>query len=92
MIKLDLAKAVVGVIGLGYIGLPIAEAFSKSMKVIGFDINTDKIRELRKSKKNGNLVFSTIEHCDLGETLIVARLVGLEPATSAFAGLRSNPN
>jgi len=58
MRKLELKKAVVCIIGLGYIGLPIAEAFSRSMKVIGFDIDSDKIGELTKSIKNSNLLFT----------------------------------
>lgn len=35
--KLMFNKAIVCVIGLGYVGLPLAEAFSKSLEVIGFD-------------------------------------------------------
>lgn len=31
------------VIGLGYVGMPIAVAFAKKLNVIGFDLNTDKI-------------------------------------------------
>jgi len=31
------------VIGLGYVGLPLAEAFSKHLKTIGFDIDDKKI-------------------------------------------------
>ena len=34
------------VIGLGYVGLPLAHAFSKKYKVVGFDINQDRIDEL----------------------------------------------
>lgn len=33
----------ISVIGLGYVGLPIAVAFSKKVNVIGFDINEEKI-------------------------------------------------
>lgn len=36
------------IIGLGYVGLPIAVAFSKEVKVIGFDVNKEKI-ELYKN-------------------------------------------
>jgi UDP-N-acetyl-D-galactosamine dehydrogenase len=36
------------VIGLGYVGMPIAVAFAKKIEVIGFDINKPKI-ELYKS-------------------------------------------
>ena len=38
----------ISVVGLGYVGLPIAVAFGKKGPVIGFDINTEKIDELRK--------------------------------------------
>ncbi len=37
---------IVCVVGLGYVGLPLAEAFSKSLKVIGFDTDTQKIHQL----------------------------------------------
>ncbi len=34
------------IVGLGYVGLPLAHAFSKKYKVIGFDINSSRIDEL----------------------------------------------
>ncbi len=36
----------IAVVGLGYVGLPIAVAFGKRRKLIAFDINTQRIREL----------------------------------------------
>ncbi len=38
----------VAVVGLGYVGLPIAVAFGKQAPAIGFDVNKSKIEELRK--------------------------------------------
>lgn len=38
----------VGIIGLGYVGLPLAVEFGKVVDVIGFDINKDRIEELKK--------------------------------------------
>ena len=38
----------IAVVGLGYVGLPIAVAFGKRRRVIGFDINKAKIAELQK--------------------------------------------
>jgi UDP-N-acetyl-D-galactosamine dehydrogenase len=38
----------IAVVGLGYVGLPIAVAFGRQHPVIGFDINKAKIEELRK--------------------------------------------
>ena len=38
----------IAVVGLGYVGLPIAVAFGKQGPVVGFDINKTKIEELRR--------------------------------------------
>lgn len=38
----------IGVIGLGYVGLPLAVEFGKSMETIGFDIDEGRIKELEK--------------------------------------------
>ena len=43
---------VVCVVGLGYVGLPLAEAFSKHLKVIGYDINARRIDELNNNKND----------------------------------------
>jgi UDP-N-acetyl-D-glucosamine/UDP-N-acetyl-D-galactosamine dehydrogenase len=61
------------IIGLGYVGLPLAHAFSSKFEVVGFDINTTRVQELnngfdrtleltsdevKQSLKN-NMIFST---------------------------------
>lgn len=38
----------IGIIGLGYVGLPLAVEFGKVLDVVGFDINKERIEELRK--------------------------------------------
>ncbi len=40
----------IAIIGLGYVGLPLAVEFAKKNQVVGFDINTDRINELRRNK------------------------------------------
>jgi UDPglucose 6-dehydrogenase/UDP-N-acetyl-D-galactosamine dehydrogenase len=56
------------VVGLGYVGLPLAEAFSKSLKVIGFDVDEDKIIKLNENSSNSNMIYtagaSLIEQAD----------------------------
>lgn len=42
-------KLKIGVIGLGYVGLPLAVAFAEKYKVVGFDINRNRIDELLKA-------------------------------------------
>ena len=39
----------IAIIGLGYVGLPLAVEFAKKYKVIGFDINQNRIEELEKN-------------------------------------------
>ena len=39
----------IAIIGLGYVGLPLAVEFGKKREVIGFDINKDRIVELKKN-------------------------------------------
>jgi UDP-N-acetyl-D-galactosamine dehydrogenase len=48
----DLAdkKVAVAVIGLGYVGLPLAVAFAEHFDVIGFDINKGRVAELKAGK------------------------------------------
>jgi UDP-N-acetyl-D-galactosamine dehydrogenase len=38
----------ISVIGLGYVGLPVAVAFGKKSRTIGFDVNPERIRELQE--------------------------------------------
>ncbi|MDP2301622.1 MAG: Vi polysaccharide biosynthesis UDP-N-acetylglucosamine C-6 dehydrogenase TviB [Ignavibacteria bacterium] len=40
----------IGIIGLGYVGLPLAVEFGKYFKTIGFDINLKRIDELKKGE------------------------------------------
>ena len=67
-------KYKIGVIGMGYVGLPLSIAFSKKYSVVGYDININRINELnsgidttnevKKFKKNyKNLLFSNEKSC-----------------------------
>ena len=42
----ELPDVKVAVIGLGYVGLPLAVAFSKRFPVLGFDTNSQRVKEL----------------------------------------------
>ena len=43
---MDLKEIKVGIIGLGYVGLPLAIEFSKKYPVVGYDIKKDRVNEL----------------------------------------------
>jgi len=41
--------SVICIIGLGYVGLPLAQAFSKRLRVIGFDTDSQKVNQLNRN-------------------------------------------
>ena len=53
----------IGIIGLGYVGLPLAVEFGKKYPVVGFDINTTRLVELSK----GNDTTLEVEDQELAE-------------------------
>ena len=58
--KIKEKKAIVGVVGLGYVGLPLLMEFvEKGIKTIGFDIDKRKVDMLNEGK-------SYIKHIDEG--------------------------
>lgn len=44
---INLSEVKLGVVGLGYVGLPLAVEFGKHYETIGFDINSARVSELR---------------------------------------------
>jgi UDPglucose 6-dehydrogenase/UDP-N-acetyl-D-galactosamine dehydrogenase len=47
------------VVGLGYVGLPLAEAFSSHLKTIAFDIDEEKVKRLSESNNKQNIEFTS---------------------------------
>jgi len=41
-------EGTVGIVGLGYVDLPLAVSFAKHLKVVGFDINARRVEELQR--------------------------------------------
>jgi len=65
--KLSLKGCRIGVVGLGYVGLPLAVEFGKRYDTVGFDIKTQRIAELKAGKD------STLE-CSAEELAEAAKL------------------
>ncbi|MGV3639945.1 MAG: nucleotide sugar dehydrogenase [Adhaeribacter sp.] len=64
--KLVEKEATLAVIGLGYVGLPIALEFARKIKVIGFDIHAGRIDMMRNHvDPSGELESSAFEGCDI---------------------------
>jgi UDP-N-acetyl-D-glucosamine dehydrogenase len=80
--KVENKKVVVGVLGLGYVGLPLAREFaSAGLKVVGFDVDEKKVKILNSGR-------SIIKHVPHSQ---VKKMVkeGLFSATTRMARLRS---
>src|ERR1041385_6715619 len=59
-------KAKLAVIGLGYVGLPVAIHFSKKIPVVAFDINEKRVESLRnKIDPNKEVSAAEFENCDI---------------------------
>lgn len=57
------------VMGMGYVGLPIAVSFSHHIDVIGFDINTEKIKNLKEGKDiTGEVAEGALQECKVSFT------------------------
>lgn len=48
--RLKSGEGALAVIGMGYVGLPVAVAFARHVRVIGFDINSEKVRWLAQGR------------------------------------------
>ncbi|MDX2305729.1 MAG: nucleotide sugar dehydrogenase [Microscillaceae bacterium] len=72
-------QAQLAVIGLGYVGLPVALAFAKKFKVVGFDINPQKINLLRESiDPSGEVAAEDFQNSDI---LFTHKIQDLEAAS-----------
>ena len=47
MFDLSLQSARLAVVGLGYVGLPLAVEFGKHQPIVGYDVNKHRIEKLR---------------------------------------------
>jgi len=73
--KLLKKEAKLSLIGLGYVGLPIALEFAKKIKVIGFDIKPERVEMMKKNIDPSNeLPPSAFEGCDIEFTASIEKL------------------
>lgn len=85
--KHNLEKTVVCVVGLGYVGLPLARVFSKSLQVIGFDTDVKKIKQLLNQPSCGQeSIVAPAIHPTQGAGLIT----GVFPGAASLT-LTTNP-
>jgi nucleotide sugar dehydrogenase len=66
MTQFELNNYKVGIIGLGYVGLPLAIQLGKNFSTIGFDINLEKVKKLQ----NGESPIDDIEDAEIQKSQV----------------------
>jgi UDP-N-acetyl-D-galactosamine dehydrogenase len=74
----NLRKCRVGMVGLGYVGLPMAVEFGKHFETFGFDVNPERIRELRAARDSTREA-SPKDLRSASRLLMTTRLLNLKP-------------
>ena len=75
-------KEKLALVGLGYVGMPIAVEFAKHVKVIGFDINENRVNEFRDGIDATNEVGEAIKNTTVDFTVDPSRLK--KPSSSSL--------
>ena len=68
----------IAIIGLGYVGLPLAHAFAEKYEVVGFDINQSRIDELNDGHDR-TLELSNIQLAEVKDKMIYDKLYKGQP-------------
>ena len=79
-------KPIIAIIGLGYVGLPLAVAFATKYKVIGFDINLKRVTELQ----NGHDTTLEISDTELKKSLALNTGIGLKLTDDPIQMIEAN--
>jgi UDP-N-acetyl-D-galactosamine dehydrogenase len=78
MPNFNLRNLRIGVVGLGYVGLPLAVEFGKRFNTVGFDIKADRVEEL-KSGRDSTLETDAVELAEATKLSFTTRLADLKP-------------
>jgi len=74
----------IGIIGLGYVGLPLAVAFADKYSVIGIDINQERIDQLNKFDDQTNELSAEQLKAVVGKSLTLSNLIEDAAACTTF--------
>ncbi len=59
-------KEIIGIVGLGYVGLPLAAAFAPRFKVVGYDCKAARVKELKSRQDHtGEVDLAMLKHPNL---------------------------
>jgi UDPglucose 6-dehydrogenase/UDP-N-acetyl-D-galactosamine dehydrogenase len=58
------------IVGLGYVGLPLAESFSSHVKTIAFDIDEEKVKRLSDESNNEENIEFTSDPAQIKQAIL----------------------
>ena len=87
MAKFNLRNLKVGIVGLGYVGLPLAVEFGKRFQTVGFDIKPDRVDELRRGV-DSTLEVESEELAEASKLSFTTNLADLKPCRVYIAVLQ----
>ena len=79
----DREGVIIGIIGLGYVGLPLAVAFGKKYPVFGFDIDEKRVQELVNGY-DSTLEISKEQLCEAEQVSFTNQIRDLQHCTSVY--------
>lgn len=79
----ELKDVKIAVIGLGYVGLPLAVEFAKKYPTLGFDIDSKRVSQLNSGQDNTLEVADDLLQSVLVQDLLTANSIGLLPTTES---------
>lgn len=72
-----MTKEKVGIVGLGYVGLPLAVAFAEAFEVVGFDASAERVKSLEAGMDHtGEVESAALEHPNLSYSADISDLKG----------------
>ena len=63
------SKKLLSVVGLGYVGLPLAVEFAKNREVVAFDINADRVKQLKGFNNCSYEIYNTWHSKNFGKRI-----------------------
>ena len=73
------SKKKICIIGLGYVGMPLAYEFSKYFNVVGYDINNNRINQLKAGiDKNRQINQKSLKNCNVNFTKNISDLSNID--------------
>ena len=73
------SKKKICIIGLGYVGMPLAYEFSKYFNVVGYDINNNRINQLKAGiDKNRQINQKSLKNCKVNFTKNISDLSNID--------------